>query len=130
MPLAFLGALLSMLGLKEEAKEEVTTAPPPDKETTYYHVTTSENAASIMAGGVMYGSTGEGGYIYAWKKCPNSKAIKDAGTRGTVVISFTTSAAFEPDPAFYEMPYVNSFLPVRSVFPGPIKVSNVVIIGD
>lgn len=99
-----------------------------DKVTTYYHVTTPENAASIIASGVMTGSSWEGGYVYAWLKQPNMYAIKNSGAHMGVIISFETTACFTMDTGIDD-PKVLAYGPVVSVIPSPIVVWNAKIVG-
>ncbi len=113
---------------KDEAKDEVIPAPPQNNGTTYYHVTTEANALSIISSGYMYGSTWEGGYVYAWKTFPNNYAIENSGAHMGVVISFKTNATFVMDPGITD-PKVQMFGPVVSTVPGPIAVWDVQIVG-
>ena len=114
---------------KTEAEEETVTTTPPSEGMTYYHITTSESATAIMNSGMMSGSSAEGGYVFAWKAIPDNKAIKNSGAHGHVIISFTTTAAFERDPAFDYDSSAYKYGPVRTVFPGPIRVKNIKIVG-
>ncbi len=95
---------------------------------TYYHATSVENAALIVATGILNGSLHEGGYVFAWTSMPSKKALKLSGARNAkVAIRFTTKASFVNDWGIDD-PYVKSFGPVQSYFPGPIKINNPVII--
>ena len=116
---------------KEEAKEEKDEAiadPPSDNDATYYHVTTYENAAAIIAAGVMTGSEWEAGYVYAWKTRPNKYAIENSGAHMGVIISFKTNVPFVTDTGITD-PKVQAYGPVVSVVPGPIVVWDVKIVG-
>lgn len=78
----------------------------------------------------------EGGYVFAWRNMLSRKAIKYSGAQqAEVIIRFETKAAFENDPAFSEPgQYVPSTVkaagPLRSVFPGPVKILNPVIVAN
>ena len=113
---------------KVEEKDEVIPAPPPSNGTTYYHVTTPDNAAAIMATGVMTGSKWESGYVYAWKTNPSKYAIENSGAHMGVTISFKTSASFVMDTGITD-PKVQMYGPVVSTVPGPIVVWDVQIVG-
>ena len=113
---------------KVEEKDEVIPAPPPSNGTTYYHVTTPDNAAAIMATGVMTGSKWESGYVYAWKTNPSKYAIENLGAHMGVTISFKTSASFVMDTGITD-PKVQMYGPVVSTVPGPIVVWDVQIVG-
>ena len=114
----------------EEAEQEVTISRTQSKDygSVYYHVTTPENAALIMASGIMKGSIMEGGYVFAWRLYPDKYAMKNAGVHHGVVIAFQTNAAFERDKNIEDQKILK-YLPVRSVFQGPISVKNVSIVG-
>ena len=99
-----------------------------DQGKTYYHVTTPENAVKILTSKTLIGSAAEGNYVYAWERMPNKKAIKYSGAHPGVIISFKTTASFESDPGINN-PYVMAYGPVRSVFPRPITVWDVNIVG-
>ena len=87
-----------------------------------------ENAALIVASGVLIGSLHEGGHVFAWTQMPTKKALKLSGARDAkVVVRFTTKASFINDWGIDDA-YVKSFGPVQSFFPGPIMISNPVII--
>ena len=90
-------------------------------------MTTYTKAAIIQETGVLIGSIGEGGYVFVWRKRPNKYAIKTSG-QGTVVIAFTTNAAFEPDTGISD-PRIKAYGPLKSVLRGPIIVNNVQILG-
>ena len=76
----------------------------------------------------MYGSTWEGGYVYAWKTFPNNYAIENSGAHMGGVISFKTNATFVMDPGITD-PRVQMFGSVVSTVPGPIAVWDVQIVG-
>ena len=111
---------------KVVAEEKVAAdTMPKDDGAVYYHVTTKENAAQIMASGTLIGSEMEGGHVFAWKRVPNKAAIRNSGLReGEVIIEFQTHAAFENDWGI-EDPKIRAFGPVRSVFGGPVRISNI-----
>ena len=114
--------------VKVEEKEKTKETLPPNFDQTYYHVTTMANAMNIMCTGIMRGSDFEGGYVFAWRICPNKYAIQNSGARkGSVIIAFETSASFETDPGIKDSKIVK-YLPVRSVLPGPIYVKNARIV--
>lgn len=113
---------------KAKEKEKVITSPPRSNGATYYHVTTPDNAAAIMASGVMTGSSWEGGYVYAWKTKPSQYAIENSGAHMGVTISFKTNAAFTTDTGIND-PLVGIYGPVVSIMPGPIVVWDVQIVG-
>ena len=113
---------------KVEEKDAVIPAPPPSNGDTYYHVTTPENAAAIMATGVMTGSKWEGEYVYAWKTKPSKYAIENSGAHTGVIISFKTSTSFVMDTGITD-PKVQMYGPVVSTVPGPIVVWDVQIVG-
>lgn len=94
---------------------------------TYYHATSADNAAMIMASGALMGSTWEGGYVFAWGKCPTKKALRLSGAHSGVLISFQTKAAFERDKGI-KNDYVRGFNPLRSVNRGPVTVTNVQLV--
>ena len=94
----------------------------------YYHATSVERAAIIVATGSLVGSIHEGGFVYAWRICPNRKALRLSGARDAkVIIRFTTKASFINDWGI-DNPYVKAFGPVKSYFPGPVSIKNPVII--
>ena len=113
---------------KADTKEKAITAPPPSNGTTYYHVTTPDNAATIMATGIMTGSKWESGYVYAWSTNPSKYAIENSGAHMGVTISFKTSASFVMDTGI-KNPKVQIYGPVVSTIPGPIVVWDVQIVG-
>ncbi len=112
---------------KAGTKEKDITAPPPSNGKTYYHVTTPNNAAAIIATGVMTGSKWESGYIYAWKANPNKYAIENSGAHMGVTISFKTNASFVMDTGITD-PKVQMYGPMVSTTPGPIVVWDVQIV--
>ena len=73
------------------------------------------------------GSTWEGGYVFAWGKCPTKKALRLSGAHSGVLISFQTKAAFEFDEGINNK-YVEKFEPMKSVFRGPVTVTNVQLV--
>lgn len=88
----------------------------------YYHATSAKNAAAISVSGLLIGSSGEGGYVFAWVLKPSKKALKLSGAYDAeVILKFYTRAAFEPDSGIV-IPGVTQFIPMRSVFPGPIAI--------
>lgn len=87
-----------------------------------------EKAALIVASGTLMGSLKEGGYVFAWTCIPSKKALNLSGARETkVIVKFTTRASFVSDWGIDDM-YVKSFGPVKSYFPGPIKIYNPIVI--
>ncbi len=76
----------------------------------------------------------EGGYVFAWRNMPNRDALDYSGAQlSEVIIRFETNAAFEKDPAFrgqYVPSSVRAAEPLRSVLPGPVKISNSVIVAN
>ena len=113
---------------KEDTNEKDITVPTPSNGTTYYHVTTPDNAAAIMATGIMTGSKWESGYVYAWKTNPSKYAIENSGAHMGVTISFKTSVPFVRDTGITD-PKVQMYGPVVSTMPGPIVVWDVQIVG-
>ncbi len=101
------------------------------KGSLYYHVTTYENAMLIMASQALLPRSYEGGYVYAWRLKPTKGAVKFAGlgTKGQVIISFRTNAAFERDPGV-DHPYSTRFLPVRSVLQGRVTIWDINFAGS
>jgi len=99
-----------------------------EKKPTYFHITTMENALLIKESGIMLGSRFEGGHIFAFRIFPNSYAIRNAGAHKGVIISFKTFSSFEPDSGINDWHVLKS-MPVVSVFPGPIYVTDVEIVG-
>ena len=61
------------LAITKEKEETVKLEPIS---ITYYHSTTLNNALSIMASGKMTGSPWEGGYVFAWVRCPSKKQLR------------------------------------------------------
>ena len=108
-----------------KAEEKTDIVPPTNEGTVYYHITTPENAASIMASGIMYGSVWEGGDVCAWRSMPNKYAIENSGVHTGTVIAFKTNAAFYNDPGIND-PCVKACQPVRTS--GPIIVWDVQIV--
>ena len=116
---------------KEEEKEVEKVKDgklPSDNGQTYYHITTLENALNIYSTGTMYGSSYEGGRVYAWRMKPDKYAVKNSGAHQGVIISFKTNASFEQDSGIYD-PRVTKYGPVVSSRPGPIYVWDVKIVG-
>lgn len=122
---------------KSDSDKSITVAPVPlprgnnrqePLRATYYHVTDGLIAQEIMVSGII--RPGEAGFVYAWRFCPDRKAIKASGARyigeGSVVISFETAAAFERDQTLHQGASI--YEPLRSCSPGPISVSNVKIV--
>lgn len=109
-------------------KEKSITSPPKNQGQTYHHVTTPDRAASIMASGVMTGSSWECGYVFAWKTKPSNYAIENSGAHFGVTISFKTDTPFTMDTGIVD-PKVQRYGPVVSTTPGPIQVWNVQIVG-
>ena len=118
----------SIFDSKDEGKSEVIPDTPPSIGATYYHVTTPENAAAIIASGVMKGGEWEGGHVYAWKTKPSKYAIKNSGAHTGVIIVFKTNAPFVPDMGITN-PRVQVYGPVKSLSSGPIVVWDVQIVG-
>ena len=115
---------------KEEEKEVEKVKDgklPSDNSQTYYHITTLENALNIYSTGTMYGSSYEGGRVYAWRMKPDKYAVKNSGAHQGVIISFKTNASFEQDSGIYD-PRVTKYGPVVSSRPGPIYVWDVKIV--
>ena len=73
----------------------------------------------------------EGGHVYAWRLKPTKGAVKFAGlgTKGQVIISFRTNAAFERDPSV-DHPYSLCFQPVRSVLQGRVRIWDINFAGS
>ncbi len=119
----------SKVQVKEKAAEKAITATPPKPEApTYYHITTPENAAAIALSGMMIGSRFEGGYVYAWRNRPGKDAVKNAGARKGVIISFKTGTSFVKDNGITDEK-LQGYQPVVSARPGPIAVWDVQIVG-
>ena len=122
---------------EREDEQSVALEEKKDSKQTYYHVTSKENAIKIIATGVLKNVSGqEGGYVFAWRNMPNRKAVKYSGVQqAEVIIRFKTNAAFEKDPAFSEHgQYIPASVitagPMRSVFPGPIRISNPIVVAN
>ncbi|MDE6625519.1 MAG: hypothetical protein K2K56_03995 [Lachnospiraceae bacterium] len=117
---------------QKSREEEKATAVDIAKEeqedgNTYYHATSVQNAALIVATCVLIGSIHEGGFVFAWRTCPNRRALRLSGARDAkVIIKFTTKASFISDWGISD-PYVKAFGPVQSYLPGPVKIKNPVI---
>ena len=73
-----------------------------------------------------------------WGAIPDRKALKYSGAKSAeVIVRFRSIDSFESDPAFSssrntslsdrEREHVNKFRPVRSCFPGPVRVSDILI---
>ena len=111
------------------SKSISVTLPPDPPKPTYYHATTPENAALIIATGIMKGSAAEYGHVFAWKRLPSKEAVQLSGARGGVaIIKFETSAAFEKDNGIDDIKISETYYPVVTVVARPIKVDNVVIV--
>ncbi len=87
--------------------------------------------ALIIATGILKNESGlEGGG--AWRNLPSKKALKLSGAQSAeVIISFSTNASFEPDPAFGKgniHPSIATAMPVRIVFPGDIRIYNIMLL--
>ena len=97
----------------------------------YFHVTTYENACLIIASQALVPRSYEGGHVYAWRSKPTKGAVKFAGlgTKGQVIISFRTNAAFERDPGV-DHPYSLRFQPVRSVLQGRVRIWDINFAGS
>ena len=94
----------------------------------YYHATTAINAISIVASHNLIGSKWEGGHVYVWGLPPSKQALKLSGAMSAeVLVAFTTTATFIPDPGIDD-PVVKFFMPMQSVFPGPIIIKDAIII--
>ena len=109
---------------KEDEKTDVVALTEEERKNggIYYHATSVDKAATISVSGILIGSTKEGGYVFAWKLKPNKTALKLSGAYGAeVILKFYTRAAFEPDIGIV-IPGVTKFIPVRSVFQGPISI--------
>ena len=120
-----------------EREHSVTLEQKADNMSTYYYVTSKENVIKILATGVLVNlSRWEGGYVFAWRNKPGKKAISYSGAQmSEVIIRFNTNDAFEDDPAFCQpgqnIPSnVRAAGPVRSVFPGPVKIYNPIIVAN
>lgn len=112
------------LAITKEKEETVKLEPIS---ITYYHSTKLNNAFSIMASGKMTGSPWEGGYVFAWVRCPLKKAVEVSGAKEGVIISFETVFSFDRDPGIDDKTALK-YIPVRSCFPGPIYVTNLQIV--
>ncbi len=124
-----MGAVSISIKSKENTKSEVIALPKQNNGgATYYHVTTLVNANSIKLSQIIYGSTWEGWHVFAWRLKPTRKAVEKSGAHFGVIISFKTNAAFTPDKGIGNA-YAQAFLPVVTVFPGPIRVWDVKIVG-
>lgn len=113
---------------KEKEKAIATTQDRRENGQIYYHVTTVTNATIIATTGILRGSSGEGGHVFAFGIMPTKKAIKNSGAmHSEVIVKFETNASFEKDPGI-EDSYVLKFSPKRSTLRGPIHVTNVNIL--
>jgi len=115
---------------KENVKEKADAIPSQRQSggTTYYHVTTLENANEIIRTRTLKGSKWEGGYVCAWEMKPSEYAIENSGAHTGVIISFKTKASFVADTGITD-PRIRLYGPVVSLFPGPILVEDVKIVG-
>lgn len=113
--------------VKSDIMVDTIPALPPRNNYVYYHVTTYENALTIMNTGMLVGSSAEGGYVYAWRSKPNKYAIENSGAHKGALIRFSTSASFVSDIGIMD-PKVKQYGPVISTRPGPIRVSDVMIV--
>ena len=114
---------------KEEEKATAIDIAKEEQEDgrTYYHATSVEGAALIVASGCLIGSEWEGNHVFVWRMPPNKKALKLSGAYSAkVIVRFQCKAAFVDDIGIVD-PYVRQFGPLKSYFPGPIKISNIVI---
>ena len=112
---------------KVEAPSISDTQNGENKGKTYYHVTTKEAAQAIMGTGMLCGSPMEGGYVFVFGLKPSKYAVENCGAHGNVVIAFETTAAFERDFGIEDI-RIRRFNPLRSVFRGPVMISNVRIV--
>lgn len=87
-----------------------------------------EKAALIVATGCLVGSVWEGRHVFVWRTMPDKKALKLSGAfDAKVIIKFQCKATFVDDIGIVN-PYVRQFGPLKSYFPGPIKISNIVVL--
>ncbi len=112
---------------EEEKAVAIDIAREEENGNVYYHATSEKNAAIIVATGLLVGSIHEGGFVFAWRRCPSRKALRLSGARDAkVIIRFTTKTSFIDDWGINDS-YVKSFGPVQSYFPGPVKIKDPVI---
>ena len=73
------------------------------------------------------GSSEEGGYVFVFNLKPDKYAINNCGAHGRCVVAFETNCAFETDNGIKD-PKISRFIPLISVFKGPIVVENVRVV--
>jgi len=112
---------------KSDAIDIDATGERKEGDQLYYHATTLNTAIIIMASMTLMGSPWEGGYVFAWRRMPNRKALNLSGAKSAeVIVAFSTFAAFNDDWGITDK-YVMQFQPVCSCFPGPVRANKVVI---
>ncbi len=96
---------------------------------TYFHATSMESALKIQASLRIYPTQNvDGGLVYAWKICPDERAVANSGSqKANVIVRFESIAAFEMDPTITD-DYAMRFIPIRACIAGPITIKNPVII--
>jgi len=110
------------------SKTKSIQLPPDDEGQTYYHATTWTSYMSIKQSNLLIGSKFEAYYVFAWLMKPTQLAVNGSGAHTGIIISFKTRAPFQIDNGINNT-YTKRFFPLKSVFPGPIAVWDVKVVG-